>query len=72
MKIAADYAPAGLGQWLGFLVGALVLVADSPMFSSLVARSTPETTRGTALTIVNCLGFALTVPSIELTSWTVG
>ncbi|RTQ45998.1 MFS transporter [Hymenobacter gummosus] len=30
MKIAADHAPAGLGKWLGFLVGALVLGTAFP------------------------------------------
>ncbi|GAB3825744.1 MFS transporter [Hymenobacter jeollabukensis] len=55
---------------LAFLWGwGLVVVADSPMFSSLVAQHAPATARATALTIVNCLGFALTVASIQLTSW---
>jgi MFS family permease len=64
---------ASAGGLLGFLLfWALVVVADSPMFSSLVAQSAPETTRGTALTIVNCLGFALTIASIQCTSWLAG
>ncbi|KUG06582.1 MFS transporter [Solirubrum puertoriconensis] len=46
----------------------LVVVADSPLFSTLVAQSAPEATRGTALTIVNCLGFAITVVSIQVAS----
>ncbi|WP_400191031.1 MFS transporter [Hymenobacter sp. B81] len=60
-------SPALLLSFL--LFWSLVVVADSPMFSSLVAQSAPETSRGTALTIVNCLGFALTIGSIQLTSW---
>jgi MFS family permease len=61
------------GLLLGFLLfWGLVVVADSPMFSSLVAQSAPETSRGTALTIVNCLGFAITVASIQVTSWLAG
>ncbi|MBC6990069.1 MFS transporter [Hymenobacter sp. BT491] len=47
----------------------LMVVADSPLFSTLVAQSAPETSRGTALTIVNCLGFAITIVSIEVTRW---
>ncbi|MDQ2795136.1 MAG: MFS transporter, partial [Bacteroidota bacterium] len=57
---------AVLGAFLGFW--GLVVVADSPMFSTLVARHAPAETRGAALTIVNCLGFALTIGSIQLTS----
>ncbi|OON70018.1 MFS transporter [Hymenobacter sp. CRA2] len=61
---------AGLLAFL--LFWGLVVVADSPMFSSLVAQNAPDTTRGTALTIVNCLGFAITIASIQLTSWLAG
>jgi hypothetical protein len=42
------------------------------MFSSLVAQSAPDASRGTALTIVNCIGFAITVASIQFTSWLSG
>ncbi|WP_088841716.1 MFS transporter [Hymenobacter gelipurpurascens] len=55
---------------LGFLFfWGLVVVADSPLFSTLVAQNAPEATRGTSLTIVNCLGFALTIVSIQFTSF---
>lgn len=61
------------GFFLSFLfVWGLVVVADSPMFSSLVAQSAPDASRGTALTIVNCIGFAITVASIQFTSWLSG
>ncbi|SDX64376.1 MFS transporter [Hymenobacter psychrophilus] len=53
---------AFLGFW------GLVVVADSPLFSTLVARHAPAPTRATALTLVTCLGFALTIVSIQLTS----
>ncbi len=43
----------------------MVVVADSPLFSSLVARNAPQQSRGTSLTIVNCIGFAITVVSIQ-------
>lgn len=39
---------------------------DSPLFSTLVAQNAPPKIKGTALTIVTCLGFALTVFSIQL------
>ena len=44
----------------------LVVIADSPMFSTLVAQNAPQESRGTALTIVNCIGFAITIVSIQL------
>ncbi|WP_029038650.1 MFS transporter [Salinimicrobium xinjiangense] len=44
----------------------LVVVADSPLFSTLVAKHAPEEARGTALTIVNSIGFAITIFSIQL------
>jgi predicted MFS family arabinose efflux permease len=43
-----------------------VAAADSPMFSTLVAQTAPASERGTALTIVTSIGFAITVISIEL------
>ncbi len=44
----------------------LVVIADSPLFSTLVAQSAPAETRGTSLTIVNCIGFSITIISIQL------
>lgn len=53
--------------FLGFLlIWGVSVVADSPLFSTLVAGSTAPDRKGTALTIVNCLGFALTILSIQL------
>lgn len=43
----------------------MVVVADSPQFSALVARYSEAKTRGTALTIVNSIGFAITIVSIQ-------
>ena len=48
------------------LIWGMAVTADSPMFSTLVAQYAPETNRGTALTIVNCLGFSITILSIQL------
>jgi MFS family permease len=52
-----------LGIW-GFLV-----TADSPQFSTMVAQSVPAEYKGTAMTIVNSLGFSLTILSIQLGQW---
>ncbi|MEM7087231.1 MAG: MFS transporter [Bacteroidota bacterium] len=50
------------------LLWGFVVIADSPLFSTMVANSTVSTLKGTALTITNCIGFAITIVSIELLS----
>ncbi|GAA3622014.1 MFS transporter [Flavivirga jejuensis] len=44
----------------------MVVIADSPLFSTLVAQNAPPEIKGTALTIVNCIGFAITIISIQI------
>ncbi|WP_298425792.1 MFS transporter [uncultured Kordia sp.] len=44
----------------------MVVIADSPLFSTLVAHNAPAALKGTALTIVNSIGFAITILSIQL------
>lgn len=44
----------------------LVVITDSPLFSTLVAKNAQPEFKGTALTIVNCLGFAITILSIQI------
>lgn len=48
------------------LVWGMLVIADSPLFSSLVAKNAPAEIKGTALTLVNCIGFAISILSIEL------
>ncbi|MBS1779626.1 MAG: MFS transporter [Bacteroidetes bacterium] len=48
------------------LVWGMAVVADSPQFTSLIAQSAEPSLRGTALTVVNCIGFAITVVSMQL------
>ncbi|MFO7719888.1 MAG: MFS transporter [Gillisia sp.] len=47
----------------------LMVVADSPLFSTLVAENASAESRGTALTIVNSLGFSITILSIQLVTF---
>lgn len=47
----------------------LVVIADSPLFSTLVAHNAEAKLKGTALTIVNCIGFAITIVSILLLTY---
>jgi MFS family permease len=61
---------AGLLVSLVFLAlwGATV-VMDSPQFSAMVAGFAPDDNRGTTLTIVTCIGFSITIVSIQLLAW---
>jgi MFS family permease len=53
--------------FVGFLIfWGLVVIADSPLFSTLVAQNAIKESRGTALTIVNCVGFSITIVSIQM------
>jgi MFS family permease len=61
----AFHAPTPV--YLAFLVlWGIVVVGDSPQFSALNAQNAPRERVGSALTIANCLGFAITIGSIQL------
>ena len=49
------------------LVWGFFVVMDSPQFSSVIADYAPREFLGSALTIVNSIGFALTIVSLEVT-----
>jgi MFS family permease len=50
-------------------VWGLAVIADSPLFSTLVAQNAPKESRGTFLTMVNCIGFSITIISIQFVSF---
>jgi MFS family permease len=61
------YAP--LTVFLALLIfWGCTAAGDSPQFSTLVARTAPPALVGSALTIVNCIGFSLTILSIQMLS----
>jgi MFS family permease len=53
------------------LIWGVAVITDSPQFSALVARTSPPQVRGSAITIVTCIGFAITIVSIQLVSFLV-
>ena len=59
------YAPTPVFL-LFLLVWGAAVTPDSPQFSTLVARTAPAVNKGTALTLVTSIGFAITIASIEL------
>ncbi|WP_452231210.1 MULTISPECIES: MFS transporter [unclassified Lacinutrix] len=55
--------------FIGFLIfWGMVVIADSPLLSTLIAQNAAPEIKGTALTIVNCIGFAITIVSIQILS----
>ncbi len=56
--------------FVGFMLfWGMTVVADSPLFSTLVAQNAKVELKGTALTFVNSVGFAITIISIQLISF---
>jgi MFS family permease len=51
------------------LIWGIAVIADSPQFSALVAQTAPPELKGTAITFVTSIGFAITIVSIQLLTW---
>ncbi|MAL18167.1 MAG: MFS transporter [Balneola sp.] len=51
------------------LIWGIFVIPDSPQFSTMVAQSSESSYVATGLTIVNSLGFAITIVSIQLVNW---
>jgi predicted MFS family arabinose efflux permease len=59
-----------LPVFLAFLLfWGIVVVGDSPQFSTLNAQTAPPEFVGSGLTIANAIGFAITIPSIEMVNF---
>jgi MFS family permease len=61
---AFDLPPLLLASFI--LIWGIFVVSDSPQFSALAAKHCPSEYTGTALTLQNGLGFAVTAASIQL------
>jgi MFS family permease len=51
------------------IVWGITVISDSPQFSALVAQTAIPEIKGTALTFVTSIGFAITIGSIQLLNW---
>ena len=54
---------------VGWCFWGMAVTADSPQFSNLVAGAIPHELKGTGLTLVNSIGFAISIVSIQLLSY---
>jgi MFS family permease len=53
----------------GWCLWGMAVTADSPQFSTMVADAVPHELKGTGLTLVNCIGFSISIGSIQLLSY---
>jgi len=51
---------------LGWSLWGMAVTADSPQFSTLIANAAPQKLVGTGLTLINCIGYAISIVSIQL------
>jgi MFS family permease len=61
-----DAGNAWFYGWL--LLWGITVAGDSPQFSALTAANAPRASVGSVLTLTNCLGFAISIASIQLFS----
>jgi MFS family permease len=54
---------------IGWCFWGMAVTADSPQLSNLVAGSIPNELKGTGLTLATCIGFAISILSIQILSF---
>ena len=59
-----DASVGWFAVWL--LVWGITVAGDSPQFSALTAGNAPSQAVGSVLTLTNCIGFAISIVSVEL------
>lgn len=69
LLIPLTFSTPALLFLLIMLCWGIFVIPDSPQFSTLVARSSDSVYVATGLTIVNSIGFAITIPSIQLVNY---
>lgn len=57
-----------LPMLLFWTIWGFTVVADSPQFSSLSAQTAPKQAVGTALTMINAVGFTITIIAVQITA----
>ncbi|MGE0589290.1 MAG: nitrate/nitrite transporter [Cyclobacteriaceae bacterium] len=62
-----EFSPAVFIAFM--MIWGMAVVTDSPQFSTLVAQKAPPEITGTALTIVNSIGFAITIVSLQVMNY---
>ncbi len=55
--------------FLVLIIWGITVAGDSPQFSTLTAETAPKEYVGSALTIVTCIGFSITIFSIEFVNY---
>jgi len=60
------YINSGAVMSVFLIIWGLFVIADSPLFSTMIAQNAVAEVKGSALTIVNCIGFSITIISIQL------
>jgi MFS family permease len=64
---AITFPPAAFLAYM--VIWGITVTADSPQFSTLTALTAPAAIKGTAVTAVICIGFAISIISIQLLNY---
>lgn len=60
---------SSIGLLVFLIIYGMSVAGDSPQLTTLVSVHVPPDIRGSVLTLVTCLGFAITIISIQALSW---